>query len=195
MRTGGHVAAQVMGAARAPLGRTRILGQEYGDWSAHPGKDGLLVGFNGSSWSVSRMRWPPCVYASLRYRRRENRSRTAWSVSGPPSARRTTLLPGTRSCTLCLATETVPGVSGPAGPIRRTQAAWRLGSNRTAVGDRNRQGLGSSGRDWLQQSPAPGRPHAPWKETMLAEMLASSSRTPGSVGWNMYRLCCASWGL
>lgn len=38
------------------------------------------------------------------------------------------------------------------------------------------------------------RPRSPWKATMLAEMLASSSRTPGTVGWNMYRLCWVSPG-
>lgn len=34
---------------------------------------------------------------------------------------------------------------------------------------------------WAGPRPAP-RLHSPWKATMLAEMLASSSRTPGRVG-------------
>lgn len=45
-----------------------------------------------------------------------------------------------------------------------------------------------------RRGPSPRGPHSPWKAMMLAEMLASSSRTPGRVGWNMYRLCWVSPG-
>ena len=43
----------------------------------------------------------------------------------------------------------------------------------------------------LLQLAGPGPPgaHSPWKVTMGAETLSSSSRTPGSVGWSMYRWC------
>lgn len=37
-------------------------------------------------------------------------------------------------------------------------------------------------------------PRSPSKATMLADTLASSSRMPGRVGWNIYRLCCTSGG-
>lgn len=60
------------------------------------------------------------TYISLRYRRREKRSRIAWSLSELPPPRWTTLLPGTRSRTLCLVTETRPGMSELAGPVRST---------------------------------------------------------------------------
>lgn len=41
--------------------------------------------------------------------------------------------------------------------------------------------------------PGPG-PHSPSKAMMWAEMLASSRKTLGKVGWNMYRLCWATLG-
>lgn len=73
----------------------------------------------------SQLRVSPCApadttYTSLRYRSREKRSRIAWSPSELPSPRWTTLLPGTRSRTLCLVTETRPGMSELAGPVRST---------------------------------------------------------------------------
>lgn len=60
------------------------------------------------------------TYTSLRYRRRVKRSRIAWSLSELLSPRWTTLLLGTRSCTLCLVTETRPGMSELGGPVRST---------------------------------------------------------------------------
>lgn len=60
------------------------------------------------------------TYTSLRYRRLEKRSRIAWSLSELPPPRWITLLPGTRSRTLCLVTETRPGMSELAGPVRST---------------------------------------------------------------------------
>lgn len=50
------------------------------------------------------------------------------------------------------------------------------------------QGGGLAGAGLLQLAGlGPQGAHSPWKATMGTETLSSSSRTPGSVGWSMYR--------
>lgn len=70
-------------------------------------------------------------------------------------------------------------------------ATWLQQNHCGDVAVRSQSG---QGRPQRRAGWGPSEGHSPREATMWAEMLASSSRTPGSVGWNRYRLCGAALG-
>lgn len=92
--------------------------------------------------------------------------------------------------------DVVFGHGDQAGCVR---AGWAREEDAGSVAARLKQGhCGGHGRqasrDQTWQTSWWAGQHSPWKATMLAEMLASSSRMLGRVGWNRYRLCWGSLG-
>lgn len=196
-RTCGDVVCGARGRGPAIPSPTRVPGHDgdEGGQRANRAKDRCPTVFNLSSWSASHLAGhqaprPRCGTAGGR------------TGPGPPGHCRARPRPGE------------PPYRSGRGPA---PCAWlqrprqeRLGERGPSGGRRQRGGLAQTGplqetQPSRQSGPARGdptggrpsahtRPRSPWKATMLAEMLASSSRTPGTVGWNMYRLCRVSPG-